>query len=210
MKSATIKLYEGEVIISQRLGVAYCVLVNELTGELNVIEFRHRSFFVNEVECRMGLALTTSADESKLPVTQKIFMTRKPITERFAQAVRLFLKFTEDEILITKKDLDVLGTIFPEIEFVPIKDQGREVQYFLLNEKALRGRATSVNREKRATLIQAVRKCAAALWSYSVREREDGLVYETEKMFDNQILRWILLFHRFYSMTFWVLNVIKL
>lgn len=179
-----IKLYEGEILISPYLGVAYCVLVNELIGELSVIEFRHRSFFVKEVECRIGLVLTTSAGENKLPLTQKIFMARKQITEELAQAILPFLKFTLDEIPLTKEQLEELCIMYPEIEFVPMKDRGREVQYCLLSEKTLRGRATSVTREKRAALIRAVRDCAAASWSYSVTEREDSLAYETEKRFD--------------------------
>lgn len=161
-------------------------MVNELIGELSVIEFRHRSFFVKEVECRMGLALTTSAGENKLPVTQKIFIARKQITEELAQAILPFLKFTEDEILITEEKLEELRILYPEIEFVLLKDRGREAQYCLLSEKTLRGREASVNRERRADLIRAVRERAAASWSYSVTEREDSLAYETEKRFDGQ------------------------
>lgn len=183
---SVIKLYEGEVLISPRLGVAYCVLVNELIGELSVIEFRHRSFFVKEVECRMGLALTTSAGENKLPVTQKIFIARKQIKEELAQAILPFLKLAEEEIFITKEQLEELRVLYPEIEFVPMKDRDGEAQYCLLSEKMLRGRAVAVNRERRAALIRAVRERAAAAWSYSVTEREDSLAYETEKRFEDQ------------------------
>ena len=183
---SVIKLYEGEVLISPRLGAAYCILVNEAIGELSMIEFRHRSFFVKEVACRMGLALTTSAGENKLPVTQKIFIARKQITKELAQAILPFLKFTEDEILITKEQIEELRILYPEIEFTLLKDRGREAQYCLLSEKTLRGRAASVNRERRADLIRAVRERAFASWSYSVTEREDSLAYETEKRFDGQ------------------------
>lgn len=176
-----IKRYKGELIISRWLGAAYCLLLNESIGELSIIQFRHRNFFVKQVECRMGLVLTTSAGESKLPTAEKIFLSRERLSEKEYSQIQPYLKFTEEELVIAGKDLEKLASSFTDIEFTTLKEEGRATEYFLLDERTLRGKGVSVNRQERAQLIREVRERAVAPWLYCISEREDSLVYETEK-----------------------------
>lgn len=179
--SLLIKEYQGELLISRRLGVAYCVLVNDLIGEVSMIEFRHREFLVRQVQCRMGLVLTTSSGESKIPTVQKIFLSRDRLTEEDYSKIQPYLKLTDEELFIARKDLEGLNSSHAEIEFAPLKEEGKAIEYFLLDENAFRGKSISVNRQERARLIREVRELASGPWVYGISEREDSLVYEAEK-----------------------------
>ena len=107
-KKPVLKKYHGQLLISNLLGIGYCILINEEIGEISNIEIRHRTFLIKEVECRLGLVLTASSGERKRPVIHRCFFARCPITYKLLEKIMPFLKLTIEtgEVLVNRKILE--------------------------------------------------------------------------------------------------------
>lgn len=172
------KYYQGQLILSRRLDTAYCILLNETIGELVLIEFRHRDFFVREVECRIGLILSTSSGEEKLPVVQRVILTRSRIEEKHLLSFIPYLRLIENgEVFITQSHLKQLQNEYQDFR---INSDQKEV-YCLLDEQSVRGIDRSVARSELAEIVGKIRELAAAPWISKITEREDSFVYSLEQ-----------------------------
>lgn len=73
------KKYTGELIISLTMGSCYCILVNSEIGEICLINFKHTFLFNQELECRVGALVSTSSGGNKLPIMQRVLISRQKL-----------------------------------------------------------------------------------------------------------------------------------
>lgn len=173
----TIKYYKGQLIISSMLGSGYCILMNPDIGEILFIEFRYRKFLVRQMECRLGLMISSSSGEAKMPVVQKILLSRLPFSneEELAEVVP-YLKFVQEEILISKDQYEIVRRKYKQYN-IPVINERMDSSYYLINEEMIRAGNRKMNRFEIAKLLSGLRENAEAPWLYHITEREDSLVY---------------------------------
>lgn len=175
-----VKRYHGQLIISSRLRVGYCLLINDRIGEICSLEFRHRSFLVKQVECRLGMVLTTSSGEVKKPIVHKIFLSRSLITDEMLDWVVPFLKMEDEEILISKRNLIRLNeenkTV--DFEFTALLENGEMEEYIYVTEDLIRRRRRQLSQIELAKVYSLIRKNSEGNFSFSLSEKEDSRAYD--------------------------------
>lgn len=96
------------------MGACYCILTNPDIGEICFLNFRHMFIFNQNLECRVGTISSTSSGENRLPVMQRILISKKPLhvngrnlsDQEFVQGQ---LRLNNSKILISNNDLMALA-----------------------------------------------------------------------------------------------------
>lgn len=107
------KKYSGELIISLTMGTCYCILTNTDIGEICLINFRHIYLFNHDLECRVGTISSSSSGGNRLPVIQRILISKTPLHVSGndisdLEFVQGQLRLNNSKILISKNDLESL------------------------------------------------------------------------------------------------------
>lgn len=177
-----IKRYQGQLVISSKLGVGYCILVNERIGEISTIEFRHRNFFIKQVECRMGMTLTVSSGETKAPVVSKIFLSRKPIEGELEQQLIPFLKLEEEDVIISRESFQTLiqdeKDSNVDFDFGMLKNDSIVEEHMLINESMIRKQNKRLNRKQIAEIFSILKRYSEGAFLSGINEKEDSQTYE--------------------------------
>lgn len=178
------KKYEGILLISQKLSAGYVLLVNGQIGEINLIVFRHRNFLVKDLQCRMGMALTVAAGEARLPVAQKVFISRKKITDQMVKEISPFLRMEPSgEVIIGRADLKEWKKHVKDTEInIDEVDMNELVS---ISEMVVHYKNRKMNRGQLANLFASL-KASASFPAYngylvSISEEEDNWTYELFK-----------------------------
>lgn len=174
------KYYKGQLVIST-LGVAYCILVNERMGEFNVITFRHRSFWVRQIACRMGLALSVTAGEEKNPVAHKILLSRTKFSEGMVEKVLPFLKMETEGAYVRREGLEELQKE-QEQPYDFDKLLAEEMDECILVDHALVRKGNKrMNRAEYAAVWGLLKSKSIGTFVESLTMEEDTAVYELMK-----------------------------
>lgn len=172
------KFYQGELIVSKKMGVAYCILINEKIGEISMIEFRHRNFFVKQAECRLGLVLTVSAGEKKEPVTHRIFLSRTELDMQSLNYLIPYLKQEMDEILISKQKLaEIVEKLNKNADFSELLLKNKE-EFFRIDEKDIRRINPHLSRGEVAKIMAFIKASSLGSFSCFLSEAQDGACFE--------------------------------
>ena len=59
----------------------YCILINTMISEMCFIALRFRTFQTRDMACRIGLVLTFSSGEDRIPIAHKMFLSRAQVPE---------------------------------------------------------------------------------------------------------------------------------
>lgn len=176
-----LKKYYGQFLVSRRLNVAYCLLFNNQWGEVSVIEFRHRSFLFRKVACRLGLVLTVSAGERKIPVAHKFLMYREEqkLNPKQEKLLLNMLKMTGKEVYIEEDVLKMSHTaeVYPTIK--EVIDRIPAVPYYVLSPAVLKGIDRKLSDVQLNELFSALKADAESPYSLYIEETDDNAVYET-------------------------------
>ena len=174
-----LKKYQGRFIISKHLDVAYCILVNNEWGELSFIEFRHRVFYLKNVECRVGMALTVSAGEKKVPTAHKFIVYREPyeLTEVQEKLLVNELKMTTGEIHLKAEELEHAKDYLEEKTFNKLRKSRLEESYYVLNEAILKYLSPQMSRREARGLFELLKGYSDEEYAMYVNEEEDAVVY---------------------------------
>lgn len=108
-----IKKYTGRILSCSGPGVAYLIFKSESIGEISMICLRHRNYTtMQQVECRVGLALTMSAGEKKEPVAHRCLLVRNELDGDEIEKLRPWLYMISDEIRIQRDKWEkLIGTL---------------------------------------------------------------------------------------------------
>lgn len=171
------KKYKGQLIISRRLGVAYCILVNNKMGEFSVIEFRHRSFLIRQAECRLGLVLTTASGETKVPIVHKIFLSRRELDGFTISKVSEFLKMEAGEMIISRSSLKILAENMP-YNLKAVMESAETEEYVVLDEMSIRKKNKKLSRREMAEIICKIKEKSIGDFTVRLTENDDEKVFE--------------------------------
>ncbi len=181
-KEAIEKEYHGQLVISARMNVGYCILLNERMGEICTLEFRHRSFLVKQAQCRLGMVLTVSAGELKRPVVQRILLCREKITSELLVKAAPFLKMDVGELLISRKDLTDLKNqserLNVNFDFEELIKHSDFEDITFIDEGSIRKVNRRISNLEMAEIMAALRNVSygTAYLSY-LSEKEDSQTY---------------------------------
>lgn len=177
---AITKRYQGQLIISKRLNIAYCILINDTIGEISMVEFRHRSFLVNQAECRLGLVLTAASGENKLPVTHRMFLSRTPLEEKTLQKILPYLKQESEEILISRTDFEAVLKESDNFgyDFNRLLNENPQESYLAVNEWTLRRINRKLSRFQIAEILSLLRKHSTGQYNLFLRVEDDNGTYD--------------------------------
>lgn len=98
LENGRVKCYQGYAVVSKMQAIWVCLTEPEM-GDFATIVFRYRPF-LEECQCRLGAVLTVGAGEYKQPVFQKIFLSRKRMSEECLKRVAAVLKLDLSKLRI--------------------------------------------------------------------------------------------------------------
>lgn len=179
-----LKKYEGQFFVSP-LGVAYCVLINNEWKELSLVTFRHRTFYVKNVNCRAGLAMTISAGEKKEPVVHKmaIYRTEYDLSDEQKQKIVKILRIEKNsDLYLSREDLenDIVYCISPHAKAVvnSIVTKIPRGEYFVLNREILKSINRRISYEEIDEIIFALSDCVDNEYTMNLDEEDDRKLYD--------------------------------
>lgn len=173
-----VKYYRGQFLIS-KLGVAYCILANEKMGEVSMVEFRHRSFFIKEVECLMGLALTTTTGGKRYPTVHRMLLSRHKIPDDKLNQVMPYLKLTrENEFIIRKKDIEMLSSELEMFDYDKIKSTIDSDEYLIFDQRMLPFMNKKLSRPQIAEIIGTLKNLSYESYSNVLSEADDDILFD--------------------------------
>lgn len=175
-----LKKYNGQFFISQQLEVAYCILVNNIWGEMCLVEFRHRSFLLNRVESRVGLVLTSAAGESKRPATHKMLIYREDydLSDEEEQMCLNMLRLNNNTVFIekdeaekickTQEEKDILDRLFTVSSAIP---------YYTVNASILKTMNKKLSNLQTGRLLAVLNEYSNADFTEYIMENDDGDIF---------------------------------
>lgn len=109
------KEYFGQMIISKTMESAYIIVMNPQLGDLGTIVFRYRRFRSENLEIRLGLALTSSAGDFNLSTAHYVLISHKEISQEKIKVIsNVFMRIGNDNCCISDTELDEFRDEFPE------------------------------------------------------------------------------------------------
>lgn len=173
------KKYQGQFFVSPQMGIAYCFLVNNRLGEICSLEFRHRTFFYKRVECRMGLVLTTSTGEKKIPAAHKIVIYRGKLDASQEKLLSHMLKLDNCELRL---DAEILKDIDgPEGTKELLSNLGNMLQgttYYTINATSLKNINRKLSNVQISELFSLLRNYSEEEYTLHLDEREDEMIFD--------------------------------
>lgn len=180
------KNYSGELIISLTMGTCYCLLTNTDIGEICLINFRHMYLFNRDLECRVGTISSSSSGGNRLPVIQRILISKNPLHVSGndisdLEFVQGQLRLNNSKILISKSDLEALqnkyvnNTALSEF-FSKFKELTPSEEYYLLDEANMKN--ISITSDIKIEGLGILRNRSSALRYNKVSTKTDEFTFE--------------------------------
>lgn len=180
------KNYSGELIISLTMGACYCILTNPDIGEICFLNFRHMFIFNQNLECRVGTISSTSSGENRLPVMQRILISKKPLHVNGKnlsdlEFVQGQLRLNNSKILIYNNDLMALAEKYgedPDLDsfFNEFAKIATEKNYRLLDESSLQN--IPVSSAIKTKGLGILRNASSALRYNKISTKTDEFMFE--------------------------------
>lgn len=188
-----LKKYEGQFFVSS-LGVAYCILINNEWKEMSLITFRHRTFYLKKVKCRLGLAMTISAGEKKQPVVHKLAIYREEynLTKEQKHKIINILKIQkESDVYLSPEELmnDINEKISPNAKTVikSIRTKLPVNEYYVVNKQILKSMNRKISYEEIEEILSGLNENEEEQFTMSLGEEEDKKLFDLFGTFENSI-----------------------
>ena len=174
-----LKKYQGQFFVSSKMGIAYCFLVNNKLGEICTIEFRHRTFFYKRLECRLGLVLTISTGEKRVPVVHKIAIFRESINDEQEQQIAHMLKLDNNEIRVSMEALENLTKMREHEEIFEKMSQVLPVNsYCIVNAAVLKTINRKLSNKEISLLFSTLRDISEEDYILYLDQLEDEMMFD--------------------------------
>ncbi len=180
------KFYEGELIISLTMGACYCVLTNPDIGEIIFLNFKHMYLFNRDLECRVGTISSTSSGGNRLPVIQRILISKQSLKVNGTdlsdlEFIQGQLRLNNSKMLVSSKDLKTLKEKYennPDLLdfFKRFEELSETNQYYLLDEASMRD--ISITSDVKTEGLGILRNLSSSLRYNKVSTKTDEFVFE--------------------------------
>lgn len=177
------KEYSGRILVSTSLGVAYLILKSEKIGEICMLCLRHRNYNIQGMECRIALALTTSAGDAKEPAIHRALLLREGLSDEQAELLRPWLRLTGDNICIEKSQLAMIleeaSSRYPEYaqQIARVESYAVPREVVDLSAEVLR-RQLPMKRDEFADFLTLLYDKAITFRNYKISASDDLRLYE--------------------------------
>ena len=175
-----LKKYNGQFFVSQQLEVAYCILVNNVWGEVCLVEFRHRSFLLNRVESRVGLVLTSATGESKRPATHKMLIYREDyvLSDEKEQMCLNMLRLNNNTVFIEKDEIEKICKTQEEREVLyRLFTVSPAIPYYTVNASILKAINKKLSNFQIGRLLAVLNEHSNAEFAEYIMENDDGDIF---------------------------------
>lgn len=180
------KVYSGELIISLTMGACYCILTNPDIGEICFLNFKHMYLFNRDLECRVGTISSSSSGGNRLPVIQRILISKQPLNvsgkdTSDLEFVQGQLRLNNSTMLISKKDLNNLlkkyanNSVLTDF-FEKFRDTTCPEEYYLLDESNMKN--VPITSDIKTEGLGILRNISSALRYNKVSTKTDEFVFE--------------------------------
>lgn len=162
------------------------ILTNPDIGEICFLNFRHMFIFNQNLECRVGTISSTSSGENRLPVMQRILISKKPLhvngrnlsDQEFVQGQ---LRLNNSKILISNNDLMALAEEYdddPDLNsfFNEFTKNTTEKNYRVLDESSLQN--IPVSSAIKTKGLGILRNASSALRYNKISTKTDEFMFE--------------------------------
>lgn len=180
------KFYEGELIISLTMGACYCVLTNPDIGEIIFLNFKHMYLFNRDLECRVGTISSTSSGGNRLPVIQRILISKQPLKVNGTdlsdlEFIQGQLRLNNSKMLVSSKDLETLKEKYESNSdlldfFKRFEELSETNQYYLLDEASMKD--ISITSDVKTEGLGILRNMSSSLRYNKVSTKTDEFVFE--------------------------------
>lgn len=180
------KIYEGELIISLTMGACYCVLTNVDIGEIIFLNFKHMYIFNRDLECRVGTISSTSSGGNRLPVIQRILISKQQLKVNGTdlsdlEFIQGQLRLNNSKMLVSIKDLETLKEKYknnPDLLdfFNRFEELSETNQYYLLDEASMKD--ISITSDVKTEGLGILRNMSSSLRYNKVSTKTDEFVFE--------------------------------
>lgn len=173
------KNYKGQLVISHRMRAAYCFLYSSKVAEICLVLFRYRSFAIREMTCRLGMAVTMSSGEKKMPTAHKLLITREKLDKKALNMVIPYLRFQTEGIRISEYGIADAIEKYPEYEkqFSELLRIARRSEQMVINEDDIRLTDRKLSQIQVAQLKSILIRESDALRNVKLVEEEDSQVF---------------------------------
>lgn len=174
-----VKDYIGQLVISPKMRAAYCCLCSQQLGELCFFVFRYRNFAVREMTCRLGIAVTMSSGELKLPTAHKLLLTRERLGIDMMESIIPYLRFQTEEIRITPEELCDIAEKYPEYKkhLEELLQIVRRKEELIIREADIRATDRKLSQVQVAQIKALLTRNSDALRNVNLDEGEDSQVF---------------------------------
>lgn len=173
------KRYQGQFLVSPQMGVGYLFLVNNKVGEICTVEFRHRTFFFKQVECRLGLVLTTSTGEKKVPAVHKMVIYRGRLEQTQEEELVHMLKLDNTEMHVDAAVLKNMGRTTEEREFFEkLSDMLPQTSYYTIDGAMLKSVDRKLSHVQISSLFSLLRHYSEDRYTMRLDDIEDEMLFE--------------------------------
>lgn len=175
-----VKDYTGQLVISTKMSAAYCCFCNSQLGELSFFVFRYRNFAVKKMACRLGIAVTMSAGELKLPTAHKLLLSRESLDPSMIEEIIPYLRFQTDNII--RMDPEALCDLvdkYPEYErqFSELLRIARRREQITISEADIRAIDRRLSQQQIAQIKALLLQESDAMRNVKMDEDEDSKVF---------------------------------
>lgn len=181
------KEYIGELLLSPSMSAAYCTLKSEELGELSYLIFNYKYINYEKLECKVLLALTSSAGSNRVPTVHRMIITRSEIPMSSFDLIRGQLFLNDSEILISESSLErFLADKRLDRSFVDYFTRPEQktkflgvspVPYYYFDESIIR--SAPLNADVKREAINLIRLYSASPRYNKVGNKCDDFVYQT-------------------------------
>ena len=157
------KEYTGTPVLCKIEELVYIIFTNP-DGLLAILCFRYDHFNLSEMYYRTAL-LITSYPKLRVPQVQKVAITLKQLRENDKSTVKGMLKMTDNQIVITKKQLDLFREEFAAYDwmeefehvFIPFMESHKCECYSFSESEMLSYSISELNEIDKLRILQALK-----------------------------------------------------
>ena len=173
------KEYDGELIISPRMGSCYCLLKNTTIGEICLLVFHHMYLNNENLKCRVAVVATASAGDNRRPTIHRMLISREEISTENLGLLRSQLLLNTSDIVISKESLEELiareGALPPQVAQL-FGTAIHEEEFYRFSEFQIRN--LNISLEEKIKAICELRNHSTAQKYNKIGTKTDELVFD--------------------------------
>lgn len=179
------KIYEGKLLILDKLNVCYCLLHGKSTGELCLLVWEY--FGINgetqQLEYRIAEVVTASAGGGNRPVAHRMLISYRELSQKELELIAPQLKLNKRTILIKEKELEHFRWTYPQFQwaFDMIEKNATKEMYCHFPESVITGQR-EFSYQGRDISIEEAAMCVCLLRKYTNAPENNKVAQSTDEI----------------------------